>query len=197
MELIRRTAKQVYKVSSPDGYLYAFRFEIGERTGRPHYHFLTGPHHQRPHNNKDTIAYQIAHIWNNQVKATKSKRFKPCVGYCDIRAYDSSESGAEYICKPVLSARDFYEMEKFRDGFERAACDEGTRVSLGSRLLLEIAKYRNRTDKIPGFARLLRTLKQRNVGSKRAAHNTLKYQVLPDQTSLVHPADDTSRRLYC
>ena len=189
MELIRRTAKQVYKVSSPDEFLYAFRFELGEGTGRPHYHFLTGPHHHRPHTNKDTIAYQIAHIWDTQVKETKSKRFKPCVGHCDIRPYDSSESGAEYICKPVLSARDFYEMQKFRDGFERAASDEGTRVCIGSRLLLEIAKRRNKSDNVPGFARLLRTLKQRNVGSKRATHDTKKYTITPDTTLMKHPAD--------
>ena len=198
MELVRRVAKQVYQVPNPNQYLYAFRFEVGEGTGRPHFHFLAGAYQHRPHTNKLTIARQIKHIWENEVKRTlKSNAYRPCVGYADCRPYDSSESGAEYICKPVLSARDFYEMQKFNDGFQRQAGDDATRVSLGSRLLLEIAKYRNKSNKVPGFARLLRTLKQRNVGSKRTAYDVKKYQVLPDQTSLVHPADDTAHRLYC
>jgi len=197
LELVRRVAKQVYQVPNPNEYLYAFRFEVGEGTGRPHYHFLTGAHRHRPHRNKHIIAHTIKHIWENDVRKTASNRYKPSVGYADVRPYDSSESGAEYICKPVLSARDFYEMQKFNDGFSRAAGDDATRVSLGSRLLLEIAKHRNRSNKVPGFARLLRTLKQRNVGSKRTAYDTKKYKILPDQTTFVHPADDTSSRLYC
>ena len=198
MELVRRTAKQVYQVPNPNGYLYAFRYEVGEGTGRPHFHFLAGPYKHQPHTNKHTKAHQIKHIWEHEVKHTlKSNAYRPCCGYADCRAYDSRESGAEYICKPVLSARDFYEMQKFNDGFERHAEDDGSRVSLGSRLLLEIAKHRNKSNKVPGFARLLRTLKQRNVGAKSTAHKTTKYQVLPDQTTLVHPGDDTALRLYC
>ena len=193
-ELIRRVAKQVYKGTHLD-ILWAVRYEQGEATGRDHYHLLIGAYRNAPHTNKYTLANQIKHIWENDVKKNKTK-YKPCVGHADIRPYDSSKSGAEYICKPALSARDFYELQKFNDGFKRVEFADATAVSLGPRLILEIAKMRNKSHKIRGFARFLREWKQRNVGSKRVRSDVKKYQVLPSQDTLKHPADDTTCRLY-
>ena len=145
--------------------------------------------------NKHTKAHQIKHIWENDVKNNKTK-YKPCVGHADIRPYDSSKSGAEYICKPALSARDFYELQKFNDGFKRVEFADATAVSLGPRLILEIAKMRNKSHKIRGFARFLREWKQRNVGAKRTAKKTkTKYQVMPSNP-YPHPADDETCRIY-
>ena len=194
-ELIRRVAKQVYQVKNHLDILYAVRHEIGEKTGRHHQHIIIGAHRNRPTTNKTTIAHQIKHIWETQVKAKRSKLHKPCVGFADIRQYDSLKAGAEYICKPAISARDFYELNKFHDGFKLSDGSDATRVSLGPRLVLEIAK--RRSHKFPGFARFLRDWKQRNLNPKRVSHNTKKYRILPNQDAFSHPADDTTVRLYC
>ena len=194
-ELTRRIAKQVYHVPSTNDFLWAYRHEIGEKTGRPHWHMVIGAHRNPPTTNKTTIANQIKHIWETEVKQNQNKKFKPCVGFADVRKYDSSKAGADYICKPALSARDYYELQKFHDGFKYAEGCDATRVSLGPRLVLEIAK--RRSHKFPGFARFLRTWKQRNLGSKRVSHNTTKYRILPNQDGFQHPGDDTTLRLYC
>lgn len=194
-ELTRRVAKQVYKGSTLD-ILWAFRYEEGEKTGRPHWHCLFGAYQNAPTSNKTTIAKQIKHIWENDVKQNKTK-YKPCVGFADIRGYDSTKAGAEYICKPALSARDFYELQKFNDGFKNREHFDATAVSLGPRLILEIAKMRNKSYKIRGFARFLRAWKQRNVGSKRASSDVKKYAVLPRNDAFKHPADDETSRVYC
>ena len=193
-ELTRRIAKQVYHVNSTLDYLWAYRYEVGEKTGRPHWHVLMGAH-RTPTKNKTTVANQVKHIWENEVKQNQNKKFKPCVGFADIRKYDSSKAGAEYICKPAISSRDFYELNKFHDGFKKSEGCDATRVSLGPRLVLEIAK--RRSHKFPGFARFLRTWKQRNLNPKRVSHKTTKYRVLPNQDAFTHPADDTTTRLYC
>ena len=73
---------------------------------------------------------------------------------------------------------------------------DATAVSLGPRLILEIAKLRNRSNKIRGFARFLREWKQRNVGSKRARSDVKKYTILPKQDLFKHPADDETCRTY-
>ena len=195
-EFIRRVAKHIYEVSNPNKYIWAMRYELGEKTGRPHFHFLTAPPRGAKRKNKKILAKQMEHIWYQEVRKRVSKKYGPCVGFPKIRPYDSLKAGASYICKPAYSARDFYELSKFKDGFERHAEHDGARVSLGSLLLLEIAKYRNRSNKVPGFARFLRELKQRNVAAKSGPKDK-KYHILPDQTSLVHPADDTACRTYC
>ena len=196
-ELTRRVAKQIYNVPDTNKYLWAYRYEIGEKLGRPHWHVLMGAKRNSA-KNKTTVSHQIKHIWENEVKQTKDKKYKPCVGFADIRKYDSSKAGAEYICKPALSARDFYELNKFHDGFQLADGCDATRVSLGPLLLLEIAKRKNRRPyKVPGFARFLRAWKQRNHHSKRVSHETQKYKVLPYQDRFCHPADDSATRLYC
>ena len=195
-EFIRRVGKQVYHVPSTLDFLWALRYELGEKTARPHWHVLIGAHRNPPTTNKKTISHQIKHIWEKEVKATQSKQHKPCVGHADIREYDSTKAGAEYICKPAISARDFYELNKFHDGFKMADGCDATRVSLGPRLVLEIAK--RRSHKFPGFARFLREWKQRNLGSKRVSlKKTKKYRILPNQDAFTHPADDTATRLYC
>jgi hypothetical protein len=194
-ELIRRVAKQVYKKSSLD-ILWAVRYEEGESTGRAHYHILIGAYKDAPHTNKHTFAAQIKHIWENDVRENRYKNYRDCVGHADIRPYDSSKSGAEYICKPALSARDFYELQKFNDGFKAVEYCDATAVSLGPRLVLEIAKARSKSHKIRGFARFLREWKQRNVGSKRVRSDVKKYQILPSQVTFKHPADDETCRTY-
>ena len=195
VELVRRVAKQIYHVPSHLDILYGVRYEIGEKTGRHHGHIVIGAYRNRPTTNKTIIANQIKHIWENEVKQTKNKKHKPCVGFAKIRPYDSSLAGAEYICKPALSARDFYELSKFHDGFKLSDGSDATRVSLGPRLVLEIAK--RRSHKFPGFARFLRDWKQRNLHPKRVSHKTTKYRILPHQGLFLHPADDTTTRLYC
>jgi hypothetical protein len=195
-ELTRRIAKQIYKVSSTNDFVWGFRYEEGESTGRPHWHALIGAYQNRS-TNKHIIAHQISHIWENEVKSTKSKKYRPCVGHAKVRAYDSSKAGAEYICKPALSARDFYELQKFHDGFKSYG-SEASRVSLGPRLILEIAKNKNKTHKVPGFARFLRTWKQRNLASKRGSSKSSRnYHVRPSSEWYKHPADDDTTRAYC
>ena len=110
-ELTRRIAKQVYKVPSHVQMHYGYRYEQGEATGRDHWHALFGSHQSTPTSNKTIIANQINHIWYNDVRNRISKKYKPCVGYADVRKYDSLKAGADYICKPALSARDFYELQ--------------------------------------------------------------------------------------
>ena len=196
-ELIRRVAKQVYHVPGHLDILYGIRHEFGEKTNRHHQHIVIGAYRNQPTTNKTIIANQIEHIWETQVRANHTKH-KPCVGFAKIRPYDSSKAGAEYICKPALSARDFYELNKFHDGFKLSDGSDATRVSLGSRLILEIAKAQNRrSHKVPGFARFLRDWKQRNLNPKRVSHNTKKYRVLPHQAGFIHPAYDETQRLYC
>ena len=196
-ELTRRIAKQVYKVPSHLDLMYGYRYEEGESTGRPHWHALIGAHKNRS-TNKHTIAHQIKHIWEHEVKGTlKSNAYRPCVGHADVRSYDSSKAGAEYICKAALSARDFYELQKFHDGFKSYG-SEASRVSLGPRLILEIAKIKNKSHKVPGFARFLRKWKQRNLGAKSASlKKTKKYHIRPVQDWYKHPADDETTRAYC
>ena len=197
-ELIRRVAKQVYHVPGHLDLLYGIRYEIGEKTGRHHNHIIIGAHRNQPTTNKTTIAHQIKHIWENQVKQLKDKRFRPCVGFADIRPYDSTKAGAEYICKPALSARDFYELQKFHDGFKLSDGSDATRVSLGPQLILEIAKIKNRRpNKVPGFARFLKDWKQRNLNPKRVSQKKQNYKVLPHQGSFEHPRYDPLTRLYC
>ena len=194
-ELIRRVSKQVYKKSHLD-ILWAIRYEQGESTGRDHYHILIGAYRDAPHTNKHTLANQIKHIWENECRENQT-RYKPCVGHADIRPYDSSKPGAEYICKPALSARDFYELQKFNDGFKKVEYCDATAVSLGPRLILEIAKLRTKSHKGRGFARFLREWRARHVGAKSTAHDVTKYTILPKQDLFKHPADDTTCRLYC
>ena len=188
-EFIRRVAKQVYK-KSPLDIMWAIRYEEGEKTQRPHYHILIGAYKDGP-TNKHTIANQCKHIWENDVKKRlKSNAYRPCVGFADCRPYDSSKAGAEYVCKPALSARDYYELMKFNDGFKYGYNDDACTVSLGPRLVLELAKMRSKTHKVRGFARFLREWKQRNVGAKRTAKKTkTKYQVMPSNP-YPHPMDD-------
>ena len=202
-ELVRRVAKKVYQTNHLNIY-YAIRYEEGESTGRPHYHILFGSYKNGP-TNKHTIAHQIKHIWENEVKENKTS-YDPCVGHADCRAYDSTKAGAEYICKPALSARDFYELMKFHDGFNSGYGDDETTVSLGPRLVLELAKMRSKAYKGRGFARFLREWKQRNVGAKSTPKKTKKYikgkgwvsqyTVMPSNYHK-HPADFEGLRLYC
>lgn len=194
-EFIRRVGKEIYHVPSAHDYIWAVRYELGESTGRPHYHFLTAPPSGGERQNKIALASRMEHLWSNSVKRVLRRR-SSCVGFPKIRAYDSRKPGAAYICKPALSARDFYELSKFKDKFERHAETDGARVSLGSLLLREIAIHRSRSNKVPGLARFLRQLKQRNVAAKSGPKNK-KYHPLPDQTSFVHPNDDPLGRIYC
>ena len=197
-EFVRRVSKKIYNLSTPRNLLYGVRYELGEKTGRPHYHFLTGAK-RAPETrvNKTTLAKQMEHIWENEVKQTlKSNAYRPCVGFSKIRKYDSSKTGAGYICKDALSARDLYELKKFHTDITQGFGDDAQRVSLGPKLLLEIAKMRNRSNKVPGFARFLRELKQRNLASKRGGQTkTKKYSVHPSQNWYQHPADDEATRL--
>ena len=197
LELVRRVAKQVYRVPTIVEYYWALRYEIGEKTGRPHWHAVIGAHRNPPTTNKTIISNQIEHIWEKEVKQTKSKIYKPCVGFAKVRPYDSSKAGAEYVCKPALSSRDYYELSKFHDGFQHGEDGDATRVSLGPLVVLEIAKTKNRRPhKVPGYARFLRGWKQRNLNPKRVSNDKRRYGILPS-AGLNHPGDDPTLRGYC
>ena len=210
LELIRRVAKQVYRVPRIVDYYWALRYEIGEKTGRPHWHAVMGAYRNPPTTNKTIISNQIEHIWEKEVKQFRNKRvkshgweyqdkvYRPCVGFAKVRPYDSSMAGAEYVCKPALSARDYYELEKFHDGFKREEDSDATRVSLGPLVVLEIAKTKNRRPhKVHGYARFLRGWKQRNLNPKRVSNDKRRYGILPNQVGLHHPGDDPTLRGYC
>lgn len=193
-ELTRRVAKQVYKVKSPLWDMrFGIRFELGEKTLRPHWHAIFAGYKSSVTSSKTTKAYQVKHIWENQVSDTK--KAKSNVGHACVRAYDSSKPGAAYICKEALSARDFYELKKFRDGFEQHYGENTVTVLLGSRLLLEIAKRKNRLHKCQGFAHFLRDLKAGNSKAERWTQKRKGGFNYPK--GWPHPADQTGLRLFC
>jgi hypothetical protein len=135
----------------------------------------------------------MEHIWENEVKQiVKSQAYRSCIGFAKVRKYDSSKTGAGYICKQALSARDHYELQKFNADITYAPGDDAQRVSLGPKLLLEIAKMRNRSNKVPGFARFLRQLKQRNLTPKRGSQKTKtrNYSVKQSEDWAIHPRYD-------
>ena len=78
--------------------LIALRGEVGEATGRFHFHCLVGGTATR---NYHTLGHQLEHLWKVSTGGAR----------VDVRQYDRSRAGAEYICK-CLGAN-AYELNKF------------------------------------------------------------------------------------
>ena len=78
--------------------LIALRDELGEATGRFHFHYLLGGTETR---NAITLAHRLEHAWKGQTGA-----------FAKVRPYDCSQAGVPYITK-CLSGADVYEMNKY------------------------------------------------------------------------------------
>ncbi len=78
--------------------LIALREELGEKTGRFHFHYLLGGTASR---NIKTLCHQLEYSWKGQTGAMAK-----------IRPFDDSQAGVAYITK-CLSGADVYEMKKF------------------------------------------------------------------------------------
>jgi hypothetical protein len=79
--------------------LIALRGEEGEKNGRFHFHCLVGGTAAR---NYHTLQHQMEHLWKIQSGGAR----------VEVRQYDRSLAGAEYICKTCLGAN-AYELEKY------------------------------------------------------------------------------------
>jgi hypothetical protein len=78
--------------------LIALRGEVGEATGRFHFHCLVGGTATR---NYHTLCHRLEHLWKISTGGAR----------VDVRQYDRSLAGADYICK-CLGAN-AYELNKF------------------------------------------------------------------------------------
>ena len=82
--------------------LIALRAELGEMTGRFHFHYLLGGTQTR---NEITLAHQMEHNWYGMLGA---------IARC--RAYDHSRAGVEYVTKCLSQGalgKNEYELRKF------------------------------------------------------------------------------------
>jgi hypothetical protein len=78
--------------------LIALRGEVGELKGRFHFHCLVGGTATR---NYHTLQHQMEHLWKIQSGGAR----------VEVRQYDRSLAGAEYVCK-CLGAN-AYELDKY------------------------------------------------------------------------------------
>lgn len=168
VELLRRVAKEIYgKPCSTNpswDLLYGLRYELGEKTARPHWHTVLAGH-QSTLTNTRTIAHQVKHIWEQEVGNRNTPGVKKSsVGFAKVRPYDPTKAGAEYITKGIhIGGANSYELLKFRDGFHSGYGNETVTVLLSPRLLLEIAKRQRGINKGRGIAHFLRDLKMGSV----------------------------------
>lgn len=79
--------------------LIALRGELGEEKGRFHFHCLVGGTATR---NLYTTAHFLEHLWKLQTGGAR----------VDVRPYDRTQSGADYVCK-CLGGANQYELNKF------------------------------------------------------------------------------------
>jgi len=79
--------------------LIALRQELGEKNGRFHFHYLLGGTETR---NAITLSHKLERSWKIQTGAQQ----------VEVRPYDDSQAGVQYITK-CLSGADVYEMDKF------------------------------------------------------------------------------------
>lgn len=96
-----RWKRQVSKISGTpqNRLLVALRAEVGEKGGRPHFHCLLGGVNSA---NIMTLRSQLFSEWLIIANGADA----------DIRLYDSSLAGADYICKCLTGANE-YELKKF------------------------------------------------------------------------------------
>ena len=85
----------------------ALRYELGEQTERPHFHYLLGGLAVKNH---VSASYVARREWGARVGS-----------FATIRAYDSAQAGASYICK-CLGAN-AYERSKFDSADEVCLSD--------------------------------------------------------------------------
>jgi hypothetical protein len=78
--------------------LIALRGEVGEKNGRFHFHCLVGGTLSR---NYHTLQHQAEHLWKIQSGGAR----------VDVRQYDRSLAGADYICECLGANR--YELNKY------------------------------------------------------------------------------------
>jgi hypothetical protein len=80
--------------------LVALRGEEGEQNGRPHFHCLVGGTLSR---NYHTLQHQAEWVWKSLAGGAR----------VDVRQYDRSLAGADYVCKCLGYGANAYELNKF------------------------------------------------------------------------------------
>ena len=96
--------------------LLGIRGELGEQNGRFHPHCLIGGTHTR---NYESLAHYAEWLWK---RSTGGARI-------DVRQYDRSQAGADYICK-CLGAN-LYELNKYNLALDVTLSDSVIRLITG------------------------------------------------------------------
>lgn len=161
---------------------WAVRHEFGEMTHRPHFHFLLKMKTDHTWSNATAAAHHLEWIWQEEVAGS--------AGFADVRTYDPSLSGAEYIMKAdqgwFTSAANQYEMTKFY--FENMS-ELDLPLLLAPSVTWELMKrktsvgLRSERDKGVGLARFLRSLRNEKDKSVKPVNR------IPAPHRFIHPAD--------
>jgi len=167
---------------------WAVRHEFGELNGRAHFHFLLRvPKEHDWKNNNIAHRKYLEHLWEEGICP---KDGTSCSGFADVRNYDPSKAGAEYIMKAdqgwFTSGANSYELRKFY--FENMSSLD-LPLLLAPSTLWDLAKRStwgsgsNGRDKGVGLARFLREL-------KRVKDKSVKPQTsITAPERFIHPAD--------
>lgn len=187
LEFVRRVAK-FYKLKNYQWDLkWVIRHETGEKFGRPHFHLLI----ELPEvpSNMTSAAYTLKHIW--EVEVAKGKQ---CCGFADVRPWDRSRNGVEYLVKDTgWDGANAYELSKFCSRREWSPDHE---VHLMSSPSVVWSLFKAKVNRIGGrnrgghYGRLLRSLQKASSchrGSKKSQWSPERFH---------HPADNVGR-LYC
>ena len=161
---------------------WAVRHEYGDMCGRPHFHFLLKVPDDKVWNNKKSAVKFLETIWEAEVAGS--------CGFADVRSYDPTQSGAEYIMKAdqgwFTSGANRYEMQKFY--FEHMSSLD-LPLLLAPSVLWELTKrksgvgMRSERHKGEGLARFLRALKNEKDKSIKPQSR------IASPHRYVHPAD--------
>lgn len=161
---------------------WAVRHEFGEEYGRPHFHFLLKVPLEHDWSNETAHCKFLEHLWEKEVAGS--------AGFADVRSYNPSQSGAEYIMKAdqgwFTSGANSYEINKFY--FEHMSSLD-LPLLLAPSTLWELAKRHThgsgsrRRYKGEGLARFLRSLRAEKDKSVKPVNR------VPAPHRFVHPAD--------
>lgn len=157
------------------------RHELGEASGRPHFHFVLKVNNEAVSMTPYSMTYVLASIWERSVAGS--------AGFADIRLYDPNRSAVEYIMKSdqgfFHGGANQYEMNKFYFGNLESL---DLPLLIAPSTLWEVRKMKRagvgKRDNSEGSARYLRSLKAvKNKTSRR--DSPVPGWVRP--TSLAHP----------
>jgi hypothetical protein len=161
---------------------WAVRHELGEMTGRPHFHYLLKVKDDEVWNNPTAACKMLEALWEVEIAGS--------CGFADVRKYDSTKSAAEYIMKAdqgwFTASANRYEIQKFY--FENISHLD-IPLLVAPSVLWELAKRKsgskgtNRRHNGEGLAQFLRTLKAEK--SKTKSNPNRQFGSPPEK--FVHP----------